>query len=252
MHNALIQWILIGSVVLIGIVGAISFIFIKIKVKKMRKEYSDELDKAESIIKQTKNLSPNKTISSKDIEKAKKQRDGQENALSRNTLGELLWDFDADLINKKIPHLAFVDMEFLISTIYRNQYKSFLHTNSTCGYELITLASKTKVTLHYNIIQDKKIMNQYASKYKILPSKIKKATATNKFDIVLIPKFDKEIIDVVVTSYKKLINGGMIFIAGLQNRKQKKFINDLKKYLKLVNYKFEESMSSKNILLIVK
>ena len=236
-------WVLFASVIVVGLFGAIAFTIIKIKVNKMRKEYLEQLDRADQIANAGKN--PKNYINDK-------EKRGIENVLSRKNMGEIIWDFDAQLINDKIKHLAFIDMEFLINTIYRNSYTKFLQTKTICGYELITIAKMTKLETFYDEVIDLQSMNKYIKKYKINEKRIQKSTNQKDFDIVFIPEFTKDIIDIVDTAYKRLKEGGMIYIAGLQNKKEKKYINEIKKFLKLVGYPFEENLVCKNIMLIVK
>jgi hypothetical protein len=143
-------------------------------------------------------------------------------------------------------------MEFLINIIFRNQYKKIMQTKVICGYELITIAKMANVNTYYQKVKDQTAMNEYSKKYKIEPKMIKKVTNEANFDLIFIPEFNKDINGIVDDAYKQLAPGGMIFIPGLKNRKNKKHINELKKYLKLLQYRFEESQASKNIFLIAK
>ena len=238
-------WILIGSTVIVGICGFIAYILVKIKIKKMKNEYIEELDRAENI--------KNKDIDLFKLNKNNiKPKTGKEKVLARTDLGELFWDFDADLINKKIRHLAFIDMEFLINTIFRNDYKSFLQWNTNCGYEIITLASKKPVDLYYKNIENNDLWDTYIKKYGVNVQNIMPYKEGILYDSILITTINSNLIERVIESYKILSKNGMIFIIGLQNRKNKRIINDLKKYLKLVDYRFEENKTCKNIMLIAK
>ena len=242
-EHSTLYWVLFASVIVVGVIGAIAFTIVKLKVRQMRKEYLEQLDRADALAK-----SKNKDGKNYETDAQK----GIENVLSRKNIGEILWDFDAQLINDKIKHLAFVDMEFLINTIYRNRYTKFLQTKTVCGYELITVAKLAKIDAFYDEVIDLPSMNKYIKKYKIGEKRIQKSTNQKDFDIVFIPEFTKEIIDIVDKAYKRLKEGGMIYIAGLENRKEKKYINEIKKFLKLVGYPFEENVVCKNIMLIVK
>ena len=242
-------WILIGSTVLVGICGLIAYILVKIKIKKMKNEYIDELDRAENAANNIKNKDLDlSSLNKNDV----KLKTGKEKVLARTDLGELFWDFDADLINKKINHLAFIDMEFLINTIFRNDYKSFLQWNTNCGYEIITLASKKPIDLYYKNIENNELWDSYIKQYGVNVQNIREYKEGILYDSILISTINKNIIEKVVESYKILSKNGMIFIIGLQNRKNKRIINDLKKYLKLVDYRFEENKTCKNIMLIAK
>ena len=215
----------------------------------MKNEYIEELDRAEKLANHIKSAD-DKSLELD--ENSLESKSGREKVLARTDLGELFWDFDADLINKKINHLAFIDMEFLINTIYRNDYKSFLQLHTTCGYEIITLASKKPINLYYKKIEDNNLWDNYIEKYGVNIQNIHPYDKSLTYDSILITRIGKDIIDKVNESYKVLNKNGIIFITGLKNRKNKRIINDLKKYLKLVEYRFEENQTCKNIMLIAK
>ena len=205
MKHPIIYWSLFASVVVVGIAGLVAYIFIKKKIKKMQGKYLNELEAAER-----RAITEKKYGKEKNYDEASKKL---QKAINRENLGELLWDFDADLINQKIPHLPFIDMEFLISTIYRNEYKSLLNFASTCGYELITIATMRKMNLFYEKILNNEIMKKNIKKYKINKSLINKFNPDiPNVDIVLISVYEKKnIIDFVDRGYKKLSNNWFNF-----------------------------------------
>lgn len=182
-------WIILAvSIAVALIVMIVAFVIMRKKIKVVQKQYA----KNEADIKATVNK-----------------------ALERMGHGELLWD----LRDKSKNALEDTQLEFLLNTFVRNEYKTFNVLNSDSDYEKqsfekIVKAKEAKVADLTIIFTNKDLNNN----------------------------FDK--------AYKGLKEKQMIAITNAVRREKE--IKDMLKYLRLIGAKFEWVNYGKGILLVVK
>lgn len=187
--NKTVWWILLASIFVALLVMLIAFIIMRINIKKVKTQYQKDIASAHAEVSR---------------------------AVARENHGELLWELKA---KSKMP-LGDKEMEFLINTSLRNEYKTFSVMNSASDYE-----EKSFVRLA-----------------KLKASKI-------KTDFVVI--FNKDTLqEDFDMSYKLLKEKQMIAIvdAPRKNKEIKKLID----YLKITGAKYEWNNIGKGIVLVVK
>lgn len=187
--SSVVWWILLASVIVGLIIMVVAFVVTRKRIKKVQKQY----EKNEADIKQ-------------EINKA----------LERLNHGELLWE----LKSKSTNPLEDTQLEFLINTVLRNNYKTFDVVNSESDYE-------------------EKSLTQIA--------KMKKVKSKADFTMIFT---SKDINDHFDKAYKTLEEKQMIAITNAIRREKE--IKDLMKYLKMIGAKYEWVNYGKGILLVVK
>lgn len=185
-----VVYIVLGiSIAIALIIMVAAFIIMRRKIKKVQAQYA----KNENDIKQ-------------EINKA----------LERMNHGELLWE----LKSKSLNPLEDTQMEYLINTVLRNDYKTFNVVNSESNYEEETLIQIAKAKL------DK---------------------SNPDFTMILANKDLDANFDV---AYKALKEKQMIAIANAVRREKE--VKELMKYLRMIGAKYEWVNYGKGILLVVK
>lgn len=187
--SSTVWWILLASVFVALGVMLITFIVMRIKINKVKTQYQKDIATAHAKVSK---------------------------AVKRENHGELLWELKA----KSKDPLDDKEMEFLINTSLRNEYKTFYVVNSISDYEtksLIKLAHmkplqvKPDLTIMFN---KDTLQVDFDKAYNLLQTK-------QMIAIVDAPRKNKEI--------KKLIN-----------------------YLKIIGAKYEWNNIGKGIVLVVK
>lgn len=185
-----VVWIVLAVSIAVALVIMVAaFVIMRKKIKKVQAEYT----KNEADIKQ-------------EINKA----------LERMNHGELLWE----LKSKSLNPLEDTQLEYLINTVLRNNYKTFNVVNSESNYETQSLtkiakAKASKVNPDFTMIFSGKDLNNL---------------------------FDK--------AYKTLKPKQMIAITNAIRREKE--IKEMMKYLRLIGAKYEWVNYGKGILLVVK
>lgn len=183
-------YIVLGvSIAVALIVMVVAFVVMRKKIKKVQAQYA----KNEADIKEEINQ-----------------------ALERMNHGELLWE----LKSKSLNPLEDTQMEYLINTVLRNNYKTFSVVNSESDYEeqtfeQIAKAKKVKDKADFTLMFSNKDLND---------------------------NFDK--------AYKTMEAKQMIAVANAVRREKE--IKEMIKYLRMIGAKYEWVNYGKGILLVVK
>lgn len=150
-----------------------AFIIMRVKINKIKKDYSQSVSDAQ-----------------KEVSKA----------VFRENHGELLWELKA----KSTGALEDIQMEFVINTALRNEYKTFTVINSQSDYEKISLekigklkekATPSDLTIIFN---NDNLQEQFDKTFKLLKEKQMVA-------IVNAPRKHKQIKNLI--NYLKMIKG---------------------------------------------
>ncbi len=227
MHtNPSLFWGLITSVITVLIMGFTTCAILFIKAKKMR----------------------NKLVLTQ-IDKDKKDV-GLEMVFKQGS-NELVWALKEDFKNP----MDNISLEYILTTAIRNQYKKIWFEGETTGYELLTLALKTKANifiLKENII-DQNHFEKMVTKYKINKSRI---SLVNKKGVK--DKYDYAILSESTTDYNATFDnvwanikvGGIVMITKCKrlNTSQKQLI----RYLKLIDARFEHQKINDGFIIIAK
>lgn len=183
--SSTLWWILVGSIPLALLIMAIAFITLRIRINKVKKQYS---------------------LQSTDV---------QNEAITREDHGQLLWD----LKEKTVNPLGDLQMEYAINTVLRNKFERLYIRGFNEGYEEQTLVKKTK---------------------------IKKSEATYDFALL---NFSNTIVNEIDDIMKRAEPKSIIMIA---NAGKSKKVKDLLSYLKLTGIRNEYHKVEQGIILIAK
>ncbi|MCP4337222.1 MAG: hypothetical protein GY679_05250 [Mycoplasma sp.] len=218
-------WGLLSSAIIVVVAGFIAWLVLFLKAKKLRSK-----------------------IVLEQIEKDKKDI-GLKKILKESI--ELMWDLKEEF-NSTIDDYA---MEYLITTTIRNLYKTIWIEGKTNGYEIITLAKKTKAKIFIikENIEDIKKFNNLIIKYKIPKTNIElinKKKVTDKFDLSLISEATEDFNKSFDNIWSNINKKGMVWITNCKklNYSQKQLI----RYLKLIGARFEHQKINKGFIIIVK
>ena len=172
MSNGLWWGLAASMFVAIGIMIA-AFIIMRVKINKIKKDYAQSVSDAQ-----------------KEVSKA----------VLRENHGELLWELKA---KSKMP-LEDIQLEFLINTALRNEYKTFTVLNSQSDYEKISLETIAKAKSKETpsdlsiIFNGDDLQEQFDKTFKLLKEKQMVA-------IVNAPRKHKQVKNLI--SYLKMIKG---------------------------------------------
>ncbi|MCR8613163.1 MAG: hypothetical protein NC236_01635 [Mycoplasma sp.] len=226
--NPTLFWGLVSSVIVVLIIGFSVFFILRHKTLKIR----EKIARME------------KTTLEKRVD-----RSNANPILNRPDMGELLWDEKEVLIKKNKYFMDDLSLEYSINTVFRNAYSEILVVSDEAEYELLTFIKKTEATKFY-YSNDENVIKKFIEK-----NKIKKEVNTYKgeaVDFCLIHGNKKQLSDIFESVYKNLNDNGIIIIENLKNRKTKREINDLLKYLKLVGYRFEKKNWENGLIIVAK
>ena len=141
--SSTVWWILLATVIIAIIGMAVAFIVMRVKVNKVKKEYSK-----------------NANVALEEVNKA----------LVREKHGELLWEMKSSVENP----LQDAQMEFLINTFARNEYQTVKAIGMSSDYETESLiqlvdakisAEKADLTIIEN---DEDLKDNFDYEYKLL------------------------------------------------------------------------------------
>ncbi|NQZ29052.1 MAG: hypothetical protein HRT98_01570 [Mycoplasmatales bacterium] len=221
------RYILIASVFIVLIIGFTIFTILQIKARKLKKTL---------LLKETKlNVSdPN----AKEL-------------LERTEIGEMIWELK-EQIKSPIDDLS---MEYLITNIIRNGYKSVWIEGVTEGYEAITIIKKTKanVTLLKESIRDMELFEKLLKEFEIPKTRIKfieNKLLTQKFDFIFISTESPDFNLAFDNSWVNVSKKGMLIITNCKKptKDQKKLIN----YMKLTGIRFEHQKIHEGFIIAAK
>ncbi len=222
-----VRWGLIVSIFIVLIIGFGIWLFLFLKVKKIRKIQSDN-----------------------NFEKLKKDK-GAKAALERKFIGEPVYA----LKNQFKKTMDDLDIDFLISTTIRNEFKNVFIEGNTNGYEIITLALRTKATI---IVEEERIIDLNLFKkllveFKIPKQKIKIIKAKNikhKFDLIFITDEVDSLTKTFKTIWMHLNSKGILITNNF--KENKKAQKELMKYLKLIGARWEFNKNSNGFIVVAK
>ncbi|TCG10676.1 BC85_0335 family putative methyltransferase [Mycoplasma todarodis] len=221
------RYILIASVFVVLIIGFTIFTVLQIKARKLKKR----------ILIEEANLDENDPITKELIE--------------RTEVGEMIWELK-DQIKNPIDDLS---MEYFITNIIRNGYKSVWIEGETEGYEAITLAKRTKanISLLKGSIKDTEKFNKWLKEFDVPKDKIEiveKKFIKDKFDFIILSKETTNFNSAFDNSWVNVNKNGMLIIA--ECKKLTRDQKDLIKYMKLIGVRFEHQKIHEGFIIAAK
>ncbi|CAM9093686.1 BC85_0335 family putative methyltransferase [Mycoplasma marinum] len=221
------RYILIASVFIVLAIGFTVFLVLFLKARKLKKIILKDAIKLDALDEK------NKAV------------------FERKDIGEMIWELK-DKINNPLDDIS---MEYFITTIIRNGFKTVWIENETEGYEIITLALKTKTkisTLKSSIIDLNKF-KELLAEFNVPEDRvelIEKKNLKDKFDFVILSNRTKEYNTSFDNTWVNVDKNGMLIITDC--RKLTRDQKDLIRYLKLIGIRFEHQKIHEGFIIAAK